>query len=108
MGKFKTKDQRRTGIFSCNNYGHVARDCPFSWTLCRKLGHCRKQCIRNKSEPKIITFSVRDQESSTPKKYSKPAIFNDHRVTALLDTGYSICFPQRISSAKFGTKHFTG
>ncbi|GFU24058.1 hypothetical protein NPIL_585121 [Nephila pilipes] len=73
--------------FSCG-----ITDFPFSCNLCGKLGHCGKQCTRNKSEPKIIAFSVRDQESTSCNMHSKTLIINGHRVTALLDTGSSSCF----------------
>ncbi|GFU00119.1 hypothetical protein NPIL_112911 [Nephila pilipes] len=86
------KAQRRTEIFSCNNYSHFARDCPFSCTLCEKLGHCRKQCTRNKNEPRMITFTIHNQESFTSNKYSKPEIINGHRVPALLDIRSLSCF----------------
>ncbi|GFS82081.1 hypothetical protein NPIL_344561 [Nephila pilipes] len=75
--------------FSGKNYGHFARDCLYSCTLWGKSGHCRKQCIRKRSEPKNISLSVRDQESFTSNMYSKPAIINGHRVIALLHTGSS-------------------
>ncbi|GFS73641.1 uncharacterized protein NPIL_397691 [Nephila pilipes] len=46
---------------------------------------------------KQICYTEEEEEdlhpqSSTSNKYSKPAIINGHRVTALLDTGSSICF----------------
>ncbi|GFT47987.1 hypothetical protein NPIL_638051 [Nephila pilipes] len=77
--------------FSCKNYGHFARDCPFSCTLCGKSVLFRKQCTRNKSEPRMITFSVHDQESSTYDMYKKTAFINGRRVTARLNTGSSSC-----------------
>ncbi|GFS66551.1 CCHC-type domain-containing protein [Nephila pilipes] len=90
--KFKTKARRGFGVFSLQELGHFARDCSFSCTLCGKLGHCRKQCTRNKNEKTMITFSIRDQELSTFNMYKKTACINDHRATALLDTGSSSCF----------------
>ncbi|GFU48804.1 uncharacterized protein NPIL_280181 [Nephila pilipes] len=39
----------------------------------------------------MITFSVRDQESSTSNMYKKPAFINCCRITALLHTGSSSC-----------------
>ncbi|GFT44201.1 hypothetical protein NPIL_54771 [Nephila pilipes] len=88
--KFKTKLRDKPECFSCKNYDQFVKYCPFSCTLCGKSEHCKKQYTGHKN-PRMITISVRDQDSSTSNTYKKLAIINCHRVTALLDTESSSC-----------------
>ncbi|GFT16690.1 hypothetical protein NPIL_435961 [Nephila pilipes] len=50
----------------------------------------------------MITFSVRDQESSTSNMYKKHGFINEHRVTVLLDTGSSSCLFKDIFAQNLG------
>ncbi|GFT73502.1 uncharacterized protein NPIL_349721 [Nephila pilipes] len=78
-------DNGEPRCFTCNNFGHVARDCLFPCTSCGESGHTKKYCTNNKNEPRTNTLSVCDQELSAPDRYL-PAHISNHKVTALLDT----------------------
>ncbi|GFT30687.1 hypothetical protein NPIL_388391 [Nephila pilipes] len=79
--------------FSFNNFGHVAKDCHFSCTLCGESGRGKY-----KSEHRMITVNVCEQESSIPYRYMKPVFVNDPRVTAPLDMGSSSCLLKKMNS----------
>lgn len=52
--------KREPKCFSCNNFGHISKDCPYPCNLCGLKGHSRKNCInKNKKE---VNLSASDPE----------------------------------------------
>ncbi|UYV69772.1 hypothetical protein LAZ67_7000699, partial [Cordylochernes scorpioides] len=90
-------DKGEPKCFNCNQFGHIARDCPVpKATLtcrgCGQTGHKERNCTRPKEGLKVANLEVEGLKTVPPDVYLKDAkIDNKKTVKAMIDTGSSSC-----------------
>ncbi|UYV69407.1 hypothetical protein LAZ67_6003487 [Cordylochernes scorpioides] len=90
-------DKGEPKCFNCNQFGHIARDCPVpKATLtcrgCGQTGHKERNCTRPKEGLKVANLEVEGLKTVPPDVYLKDAnIDNKETVKAMIDTGSSSC-----------------
>ncbi|UYV68120.1 hypothetical protein LAZ67_5003109 [Cordylochernes scorpioides] len=90
-------DKGEPKCFNCNQFGHIARDCPVpKATLtcrgCGQTGHKEINCTRPKEGLKVANLEVEGLKTVPPDVYLKDAkIDNKETVKAMIDTGSSSC-----------------
>ncbi|UYV65525.1 hypothetical protein LAZ67_3004592 [Cordylochernes scorpioides] len=90
-------DKGEPKCFNCNQFGHIARDCPVpKATLtcrgCGQTGHKERNCTRPKEGLKVTNLEVEGLKTVPPDVYLKDAkIDNKETVKAMIDTGSRSC-----------------
>ena len=79
--------------FSCNELGHISRDCIDPCKKCgqRERGHVKKNCPKNNKLQRGNLNVYANKESVAPDKYFREEKINNWAISALIDTGNCSC-----------------
>ncbi|UYV63639.1 hypothetical protein LAZ67_2005125, partial [Cordylochernes scorpioides] len=94
-------DKGEPKCFNCNQFEHIARDCPAPRTTltcrgCGQTGHKERNCTRPKEGLKVANLEVEGLETVPPDVYLKDVkIDNKETVKAMIDTGSSSCLMRK-------------
>ena len=95
-------DKGEPKCFSCNEFGHISKDCIYPCKKCGERGHVKKNCPKN-SEPRRENLNVyATKESVAPDKYLREGKINNQTVSALIDTGSSSCLMKSTVAKRLG------
>lgn len=88
--------------FSCNEYGHISKDCIYPCKKCGERGHVKRNCTKTIEKRNENLQVCANRESVAPDKYLRRACISNMDITALIDTGSSSCLMRESTAENLG------